>query len=188
MVEVEIRGKLTAQTYQALKQYLGRHGKLVRTQTREMILLYNYPGYAKDPLNREVDIRLRNTDGDCEIMLKLKATDHNVGRIETSLKLRDTSLDNAREIVRAFGCLRGLEMHRSTEAYVCDGIEWSLVSTPKNHQYFEAELSVSEAEVELAHKRLVAEAERLGLEPLGPEAMRDFILFLDQEVNKEIDI
>jgi predicted adenylyl cyclase CyaB len=190
MIEVEIRGKLDEGEYEKLQEFLRQNGKHIESHDREMYLLYDYPGYDPDPLKREVDIRLRNTDGRCEIMLKQKASEHNFGRKEISLKIADTNLEKAKEIVKAFGCKKALLIHRIKEIYEYRGIEWSLVKTaPRNFPYFEAEQEVAdEGEVGKAHENLLREAQALGLQVLTPEETRDFIYFLDREVNKEVEL
>lgn len=178
------------------------HGKHKKSQNREMILLRGYKGYDMDPTKRDTDIRLRNTNGKCEIMLKRKVSDGNHARKEYSLPLSENTLDTAKEIVRAFGCEGGLWMHRITEAFEYKGIEWALIRAPKPRPadevglggdgfemlLYEAEMEIEDGgDVKETHKKIVEEAKALGLPVLETdEAMRDFIYKLDREVNKEI--
>lgn len=187
MIEVEIRGKLNKEQWETLKQALAREGKFVKHTDREMFLLYDYPGYDNDPTKRLVDIRLRNTNGNCEIMMKEKASANNEARKETSLKLNEGDLEHARAIAKGFGCTKALKMQRSTDIYEHAGIEWSLVRTPKDYFYYEAEMTaLSDNGISAVHTELVRKAKSLGLEVLGPEEMKSFIAFLDKEVNEEI--
>ena len=197
MIEVEIRGRLDKGAATKLRSFFGKKGTLVEKQSREMILLFDNPGYADDPGKREVDIRLRNTNGTCEIMVKRKAHEHNAGRSEVSLKLSDKNLENAKEIVKAFGCSRGLWMHRTKNVYRHNGIEWSIVeavphpsiknSAAKRIFYFEAERAARDgADIEKIRMALVAEAERLGLSVFTPEQYYDFVGELGREVNKRV--
>jgi adenylate cyclase class IV len=188
MIEVEIRGQLTAEAHQKLKDFLSQNGKHIRSFNREMYMLCDYPGYDRDPINRETDIRLKNTDGVCELVVKKKVSANNVGRTETVLTLQDGTLDKARSILRALGYDKALKMQRSTDLYNYHDVEWSVVRTPKGHYYYEAELQAEEAGAAAAHKALVAEAEKLGLEALGPDKMRDFLYYLDKEENEKVDL
>lgn len=186
---MEIRGRLTEEGYKRLKEYLLLHGQYKGVQKREMYLLRGYPGYSEDPTVREVDIRLRNTDGHCEIMLKTKASEGNTGRHEISLPLSDHGLERAKQIARAFGCTSALKMVREKEVYELDGVEWSLLNCPpKNIRFFETEQEAeSDADISQVKEALVAHARKLGADPLvTDEQMREFIYMLDREVNEEV--
>lgn len=185
-IEVEIRGRLTDEEYQRLKMFLGRHGAHVESHEREMFLLHDYVGYSKDFVGREIDIRLRNTNGFCEIMLKKKAGD---AREEISLPLGDNNLEKAKEIVKAFGCKTAMWMHRLKEVYTYNGIEWALVIAPKNIRFYEAERVVSaEDKIPAAQEALATGAKALGLEVLDDAGMRALIHRLDTEANKVVEL
>jgi predicted adenylyl cyclase CyaB len=190
MVEVEIRGRLDEAGYKKLKQFLEANARHIESHEREMYLLFDYPGYDEDPITREVDIRLRNTNGFCEIMMKTKAAEGNTARHEVSLPLQVHDLATAKEIAKGFGCKTALKMHREKEMYEYNGIEWSLVKTPpKDYYYYEAEKAVEpESDLESVRQELVMAAKDLQLEVLDTNAMREFIYFLDKEVNEIIEL
>ncbi len=185
-IEVEIRGRLDDAGYEKFKAFLDEKGKHVKSQEREMILLRDYPGYSKDFVGRSVDVRLRQTNGECEIMLKRKVEN---AREEVQLKLQDTDLEAAKKVVKALGCTSGIWMHRLTEAYEYHDIEWGLVIAPNNIRYYEAEIAVDDvSKVAQAHATLESEAKELGLEVLDDEGTRALIHRLDTEANKEVDL
>lgn len=189
MVEVEIRGRLDTAGFDKLKSFMEENGKHIESHEREMYLLFDYPGYDADPIVREVDIRLRNTNGFCEIMLKRKAGDGNSARHEISLPLKVDDLATAKEVVKAFGCKTGLKMFRAKDMYEYKGIEWSLVRTPKDYFYYEAELAVEAgSNMEAIRESLIVAAKELNLEVLDNDAMRKFIYFLDKEVNEIVEL
>ena len=138
-IEVEIRGTLDDAEYARAKSFLDKHSVHRESHEREMFLLRDYPGYSKDFVGREVDIRLRNTNGSCEIMLKQKIGN---AREEVSLQLKESNLETAKKIVKALGCTSAIWMHRLKEVYEYRGMEWSLVVAPNNIRYYEAELVV----------------------------------------------
>jgi predicted adenylyl cyclase CyaB len=188
MVEVEIRGRLTQEDFDRLKALLSKEGVHKESHTREMIRLYDYPGFAEDPVAREVDIRLRDTDGRCEIMVKHKASENNVARSELSLKLADSNLDTAKAVLKSLGYAKGLWMHRKKDIYVYRDVEWSLVEAPKGYLYYEAEKEVeSAAYAAEAEKELEAEAAKLNLPILSPDEYRVLIHELTENVNKVIE-
>ncbi|MBI4022550.1 CYTH domain-containing protein [Candidatus Berkelbacteria bacterium] len=195
MVEVEIRGELTKEQSEELKQLLSQRGKHIRTQDREMILLRDYPGYDKDPTRRHADIRIRRTNGQSEIMLKYKAGEGNVGRHEISLPLEGDSFEQAKAIAAGFGCTHGLWVHRISEIYEHSGIEWAIVEAltrdgEVRKTYYEAEAAAkSEADVPHVREQLMIAAGQFKVPVLETdEAMRDFIYELDRAVNEEITL
>lgn len=189
MIEVEIRGRLTQSEYEKLKTFLAEKGKFLKHLEREMILLKDYPGYKSNLVDRDIDIRLRNTSGECEIMVKRKAADNNLGREEISLKLQDKNLATVRKVMTHLGLKKGKLMQRTMDVYEYKDIEWQVVSTPKGLWYWEAEKTAqNESEISKTEGILSKEAEVLGLQIMTPQELREFIETLDREVNVEIDL
>lgn len=188
MLEVEIRGDLTKEGYAKLKEFLAKNGKHIESHDREMIMLTEISGYSANPVERQVDIRLKNTSGKCEIVIKHKASDDNSTRKEITIPLPGFSLEPAKELAKAFGCTKGVWMHRKKEIYKYQDIEWSLVEAlPKGILYYEAELNVEEQkDVEPARERLTKAAHGRGLKVFSSQELLDFIAMLGREVNKEI--
>lgn len=187
MIEVEIRGPLSHKEYESLKSTLATRGTHVESHEREMILLKELPGYSPDIGEREVDVRLRNTNGSCEIMIKRKVSRNNSGRAELSIPLPGATLEHARELAKAFGCTKGVQIFRNKETYSYEGIEWSLVTAPKDIRYFEAELGVErEREIPDARERLSNVARSLNLTVYTDKEQKEFVDMLNREVNKEI--
>lgn len=191
MIEVEIRGPLTREEAQKFSEFLRQNGTHVESQDREMILLFDYPGYADDPNKREVDIRLRTTNGKSEVMVKRKLHENNAGRSEYSIAI--ASMDDAKALAKAFGCGRGLWMHRKKEVFKLDETEWSIaeaVSEDGARQifYYEAEREAPDADaIEEMRAVLAREAAAHGLSVFTPEEYHDFVGLLGREVNKRIE-
>ena len=187
MIEIEMRGRLTANSAATLRKYFRKFGRYLETHTREQILLFDYPGYNDDPTKRTVDIRLRNTDGACEIMVKKKVYAHNTAREETSLKIQDTDLKTAQGIAKAFGCSRGMVMRRKKEIYRYKKIEWSIVSAGKQIFFFEAERRVkTKHEIARVRESMQKEVRSLDLQIFTPQEFHDFTKELARKVNKKI--
>jgi predicted adenylyl cyclase CyaB len=187
MIEVEVRGRLTEEEYNELNGFLKEHGEFVEHQDREMILLRDYPGYSPDFVGRDTDIRLRNTNGNCEIMLKRKVS--GLARNEISLKLQDSNLDSAKEIMKALGCTTGIWMHRIKDVYNYRAVEWSVVKAPKGNYYFEVEQEAAySAAIEQINRFIRREAEALGLTVFNDQQTREYIAHLDKEVNEVIEL
>lgn len=187
MIEVEIRGRLTKAQAEKLRRFLRKQGKHITFIKRVQILLTGYPGYHANPNEREVDIRLRETNGKCGIMVKKKAHSHNAGREEHFFKMPDDDLATAKQLVKSFGCSKGLWMYREKDNYRYRGVEWGIVHAGKNIYFYEAERRTrSLKSVEGVRKELVLEAEALGFSVFSPKQYHDFVIMLGKTVNKWI--
>jgi len=189
MIEVEIRGRLDKAGFDRLKQFMEKSGKHIQSHEREMYLLLDYPGFDIDPNVRSTDIRLRRTDDFCEIMLKRNVGAHNAAREEISLPLGVSELAEAKKMLSALGHKQAIGMQRWKDIYIYQGVEWSLVRTPKDYFYYEAELVVENGvNPDAAHKQLEAAVKALELPLLDPDGTREFFYFLDKEVNEIVDL
>ena len=203
MIEVEIRAELSQEQFAKLLSFMRANGTHTKSQNREMILLRGYPGYSEDPTKRETDVRIKNTNGHCEFVVKRKASTGNHGRTEFVLRVGDAPQQDAdgkatfaklKEVVRALGYSHGLWMHRITEAFQYKDIEWALIRGLRGDGFeivfYEAEKEVAGgADIPSARATLLAEAKALNLPVLETdELMRNFIYKLDREVNREISL
>lgn len=194
MIEVEIRGPLDEKGYETLKDVLSKFGSHVEDQKREMILLFDYPGFNINPLLRKVDIRLRNTNGKCEVMVKHGESEHNTARKEISIPSADNNWENMIAMVKAFGITKGLWMRREKEVFSMNGVEWSLAKAisrdgARTLCYYEAEIATSDSlHIDEIKKNLEEEAKKLNLPIWLPEEYKAFVDRLGVEVNEEISL
>ena len=117
-IEVEIRGGLNKESYTIFLNFLKEKGEYIESQNRQMILLYDYPGFDINPLARNVDIRLRETNGFCELMIKNKITENNEARNEISINLSQNTWEENIFFLKSLGIKRGLWMKRKKEVYM----------------------------------------------------------------------
>ena len=103
MIEVEIRGKLTKEKFLELKNKFEESGKLLETQDREMIRLFGFSDSDENVVTRNLDIRIRVTNGQSEIMVKRNLTGDNTARKEQSFELLNSDIEKAKELVKVFG-------------------------------------------------------------------------------------
>lgn len=187
MIEVEIHGPLSRETFEGLREFLQTHGEARGVESREMYILRGYPGWDDAFTERRVDIRLRNTDGACEIMMKRRVSEH--AKREIPLRLADTDLKNAKLVLAALGCLTARKAKRRKTLFVYHGVEWSLVEAGKDIYYYEAELLTSSPEdVETLTRRLETEARALRLTVFSKKELQDFVNMLDQTVNVTVSL
>lgn len=194
MIEVEIRGQLNEKSYTTLRDILMQFGVHIEDQKREMILLYGYPGFDVDPLKRKVDIRLRNTNGNCEVMIKHTESEFNIARKEVSIPSGDNDWQKMINMVKAFGITKGLWMRREKEVFMFNNIEWSLAKAisrdgAKTFYYYEAENPTSDRlHVEEIKKNLEQEVKRLNLPIMSPKEYKAMVEMFGREVNEEITL
>jgi len=196
MIEVEIRGQLTKTESEALKSDLARDGKHVRSQDREVVLFRDgYAGYHPDMGQRDMDIRVRITNGRAEIVVKRGTGNGNVGRHELIIPVTVDSLDPLVELGKSFGVTKGLWMRRVAEVYETpDGIEWAVVEAPHRSgtpikYLYEAELVVeSKDEIPAAQNQLESAAKARNLPVLKGDDHYSFIQELGATVNEHLDL
>jgi hypothetical protein len=187
MIEVEIRGELTKHEFEELNNFLSEKGKLLEVQDREMILLRDTPGYNEDPTLRDVDMRIRRTNGNTEIMVKEKKSEGNVSRSEHSFKLGNLELEDAKRFVKFFGSQKGQWMHRKKKVYEYDSVFWSVVEAVPGIYYYEAEMETEEGtDLEKIENLLKEKAKKLALKIFTRDEYREFIKMLGAKVNKYI--
>ena len=103
MIEVEIRGKLTVEKFEELKTIFQQNGKLIETQDREMIRLFGFADSDENVLKRNMDARIRCTNGKSELMVKRNLSGDNVARKEDSFDLGNMEIERVKELVKVFG-------------------------------------------------------------------------------------
>jgi adenylate cyclase class IV len=188
MIEVEIRGELTKNKFDELNKYFSENGKILETQDREMILLRDTIGYDEDPTIRKVDIRIRKTNGDTEIMVKEMKSAGNVARSEKQYKMGQISIDEAKEFVKFFGSQKGQWMHRKKNVYEYGGGHWSLVEAVPGIYYYELEQEVEEGtDLEAVRTELVKIVDSMSLPHFTSQEYKAFIEMLGEKVNKYIE-
>lgn len=188
MIEVEIRGELTKEKFDELNDFFNEKGKLLETQDREMILLRDTPRYNDDPTLREVDIRIRRTNGETEVMVKEMKSEHNVARSEHSFPMGNIELEDAKKLVGYFGSHKGQWMHRKKKVYEYEGLFWSIVEAVPGIYYYELEKEVEEGvDLEKVRQDLVLVVESMNMGHFTSEEYKTFIKMLGEKVNKYIE-
>ncbi len=187
IIEVEVRGHLSRDQFEALNERMHIDGELLEEQDREMILLRDTPGYHEDPTVRERDIRIRRTNGATEIMVKEMKSAGNVARSEHSFALGSLELEEVKHLVKYFGSTQGQWMHRKKRVYQFEGIHWSLVEAVPGIYYYEAEIEVQDQkDIDVAKVSLEKKVKELGLPLFSNEEYKAFIVMLGEKVNKYI--
>lgn len=185
-IEVEVRGQLTAEEYERISSLLERKGE---KKTEKHRLLIDYSTFLPGGIEKRTkDIRVRVTNGQPEIVLKLGSWGGTESRKELSVHPREGEFDTLVEIFGHLGYEKGILAVRNSRVYDYRGIEFALVEVPGHSYYFEAEKMAHEhddADAVLAE--LTSTCESLGLTVFSKEAFFDYIHVLNKEANDVFD-
>ncbi len=180
-IEVEIRGPISKDEYDILNQFLLKEG--IFKEKRERVFI----DYSPEIENRTKDIRIRETNGIPEIILKLGSWGGSESREEISVKTESGKFE---ALVKTFGELgfeKGILCVRNSVAYDYKGIEFALVEVPNHSYYFEAEiLTVPEKSVE-AEAEIKKVCEGLRLKVFSREDFFKYVETLNKEANKTFE-
>ena len=181
-IEVEFSGPLSSEKAKDLIRFFGEYGEKVITKHRVLI---DYSTFLGDGLkNRKKDIRLRITNGDPEIIVKLGDWNSSNHRKELSVFTEVGSFDVLVQIFAELGYEKGMLCERITEAFNYDGIEFAVVEIPGHSYHFEAEMMSDESDVESAKKHIREVCEKLGMEIFTDEGYMEYIEKLNKEANE----
>ncbi len=188
MIEVELRGLLDRNECDKLTSFLEDNGKKIGESLR---LLIDYTPFKED---KNLDVRLRITGEDAEIMIK-KGKYLSSARKEISLKIGKRDVPNAIEALGALGYTKGIVAIRKIYKYIYGEIEFAvsdiakvnddLSTIPSQAFFFEAEMMTDEEEVGNAKKEISNLLNKLGLSQIDEEKFRDYVL---NEVNKRFNL
>lgn len=184
-IEVEASGPLTATKNAELMDFLGKNGK--KTNVKHRVLI-DYSTFLDDGIrNRKKDIRLRITNGQPEIIVKLGDWTSSNHRKELSVFTEAGSFDRLVQIYAALGYEKGMLCERTTQVYEYKDIEFALVEAPGQNFHFEAEIMSDEQGVDTAKAHIEEVCEELGLKIYSDEEYVEHIEKLNNEVNEVFD-
>ena len=184
-IEVEFSGPLSNEQAKDLVSFFEEHGEKVATKHRVLI---DYSTFLGDGLkNRKKDIRLRITNGNPEIIVKLGDWNSLSHRKELSVFTETGSFDTLVQIYAALGYTKGMLCERTTKAYNYDGIEFAIVEVSGHSFHFEAEIMSNEENVESAKSHIKDVCNKLGIRIFTNEEYIEYIEKLNKEVNEVFD-
>lgn len=184
-IEVEISGPLSKEKNAELMEFFDKNGK--KTNVKHRVLI-DYSTFLGDGLrNRKKDIRLRITNGNPEIIVKLGDWNSSNHRKELSVFTEAGSFDRLVQIYAALGYEKGMLCERTTQVYEYNGIEFALVEVPGHSFHYEAEIMSDEGSVEEARAHIEEVCKELGLEIFTDQGYMDYIETLNKEANEVFD-
>ncbi|MFA6322277.1 MAG: hypothetical protein WCX71_02255 [Candidatus Buchananbacteria bacterium] len=186
-IEVEIRGQLTKEKLEELKEKFSREGKKLTEKDRVIIAYSNFlPGSIE---NQTTDIRLRATNGVPEIIIKLGQWGGSDQREEISAFAQPGQFDSLVQIFKVLDLTKGMLCQRKIDVFEYQGVEFALVGVPNGHSYyFEAEKMVDENDdKDQATQEILNVCQNLGLQAFSQQEFFDYIHKLNKEINELFD-
>jgi predicted adenylyl cyclase CyaB len=183
-IEVEIRGPLSKKDKSRVEAFLKKHGRFVTKKERTLI---DYSAFLKGGgiRNRTTDIRLRETNGVPEIIVKLGKWGGMDERKEISVLTLPGSFDNLTEVFAILGLKKGMLCKRRSTVYMFKGIEFALVEVPGHSYYFEAETMVSKgSQKAAARKKIEKVCKDLEISAFTDKQYFAYIKELNEKVNE----
>jgi adenylate cyclase class IV len=186
VTEIELRGRLSDLGAESLKKKLVEIGKFKETKNRVLI---DYTTFLVGETieSRTKDIRVRNTNGISEIIVK--TGNWGGADVRDEFKVNTSgSFDSLVKVMDLLGYSKGVLCIRNSEVYQLDEVEFSIVEVPGHSYYFEAEIETTEevATDELKNK-ITEKLLGLDLAYFTDEEFFEYIKELNSEANIVFD-
>lgn len=185
--EIELRGPLKPAQKSKLEKFLVKNGKLIRQYNRVQ-WCFKSSLDKKDIRISKKDLRIKNTNGNWEISLKIGGL-AKTSRKEISLPFLVSDKKQAFNLLKFLGHSSGIIAARNATIYQYKDIEWAIVEAPNNISYFEAEKLVkNKRDSQIAEDEIKKTCSKLGLAIFSKKDYYDFIDLLDKKVNKNFKL
>lgn len=182
LTEVELRGIVNTSEIEILKTKLDELGRLKETKNRVLI---DYTTFLAGETieDRTTDIRIRNTNGVSEIIVKTGKWGGSDVRNEYKVQTND-SFDSLVQVMSLLGYKKGMLCIRSSKVYQVNEVEMAIVEVPGHSHYFEAEIETEEeTEPEELKEKILAITSNLGLKVFSDEEFYSYIKELNENAN-----
>lgn len=169
MIEVEVRGFLDEESYGRVVRYLQEHATRMDEDDKT--------AYYYEMENGILKVVNEHSANRAKLSLKIGDEFAGMGMEECEVYLQDEGqVSSCRQMLRALGYdIKSTVYQRRTNFYY-RGIDFAIKHTPDWGYHFEAEIVVSKAEEGLAARKKIDQVcGELGMTPLTPEELRDFI-------------
>ncbi len=184
--EVEVRGPLSKAKYDLLLDVLHKKGKF-KLERRRLFIDYSTFLDGEGLSGRTKDIRVRQTNGEPEIVVKIGAWTGNESRRELIVPTKTGSFDTLVQVFAALGYTKGILGIRNSQVFQFQGAEFAVVEVPGHSYYFEAEIMGHKDETSEIEKRIRSICDGLGLTTFTPESFFAYIDDLNKSANEIFD-
>ncbi|MDP1693953.1 MAG: CYTH domain-containing protein [Candidatus Woesearchaeota archaeon] len=186
--EVEVRGK-TPGKFATLLTKFHKIATFVGEKDRFSLIYFNH-GLVKDVReikDEKIDLRLRITNKQAELVLKYGAWGGSDSREEHSLPIPNEKFAETVLILQRLGWTNGVAFATKTYVFKYKNIEFALVQN-KYINYFEAERMITNKEnIDKERAIILAICRSLGLEPFSDEAFMDSLNIINNNPENQFD-
>lgn len=184
-IEIEVRGPLTKKKFDDLVNLFEMQAKKIVVKDR---ILIDYSTFLEGGIEkRKKDIRLRVTNGNPEIIVKIGEWGGAESRKELSVFTK-SDFDTLVETFGELGFVKGVLCVRKSKVYEYQDIEFALVEVPGHSYYYEAEkMAHSSDNHEKIIQKIQTVCKKLGLEIFDQKQFFDYINRLNKEANEIFD-
>ena len=182
--EIELRGRLSKEKYLSVKKFLEKNGLFKEEKVRTF---YDFSTFipGEGLRGRTKDFRIRETNGQPEVILKLGAWQGSDRREELSVLTAKGSTETLLKIFGEMGFEKAVKGVRHTFAYDYKSVEMALVEVPDHSYYFEAEIvAPAKSDHGKVHKQIEKVINELGLELFSEDGFHKYIDLLNSESNE----
>jgi adenylate cyclase class IV len=166
-IEVEHRGRLTAQEFKKIKSFFDKKGKFLGLNKRFSVIYSQAKNDKSKKLCKSpVDLRIRVTNKKGELALKYGKWSGNDARKEFLFPVEPKKIDEMVSFLEILGYYHGVLQATHTYRYLYKNIEFALVDVPGWGYYFEAEIITDQKLVEKANYKIKEECQKLDIKIL----------------------
>ncbi len=189
-VEVEFIGKISKEQFNSLKNKFQQVGKFKKSKKRISFMYFKkgVPEKYSAAEDDEIDLRMRITNGEPEIIVKQGKFTAAHSRKETSIFFKPSEIEKYVNFLMALGWKCGVIYTAETQTYEYKEIEFSLVKIKDYGYNFEAEILTSEDKIEEAKKKIMVELDILKIKPFEEEGLNNQCNAINNNVKLHFDL
>ncbi len=189
-IEVELRVPLDEEQYSRLESLLNEQGQLIARENRFLI---DYSTFIEGIGTRKLDVRVRVTNGEVEIVVK-QGEFGGSSRYEAMVGIQNNDLESALRVMALLGYRRGVAADRGITRYQLADVAVAIQEVRyygqpgKIHsRFFEAEILSDEDTREQAETALRSMLASYGFRPFSVDDWNAYIALLNKEANGTFD-
>ncbi|MBI4154462.1 hypothetical protein HY498_00035 [Candidatus Woesearchaeota archaeon] len=188
MIEVEARGKLEG-SFNKVLELFNQKAKFIEEKDRFSLIYFRHEVVkdVREIRDEKVDLRLRVTNKNAELILKYGTWGSNDARKEISIPIPLDKFSDFVELLNLIGWNKGVIMATKTFVYIYKNIEFSLVKS-KYLNYFEAEkLITDEKGKDKELNSILKLCKEMSLKPFSEEEFMDQINRINNAPGMQFD-
>ncbi|MFP4634190.1 MAG: CYTH domain-containing protein [Candidatus Aenigmatarchaeota archaeon] len=175
-IEVEMRGPLSEERFKELRSFLKNNGEFLGKKNRLSLIYFEgdeIPEDVEEIMNKKIDLKLRITNGEAEIVLKHGEWRSSDEREEYIVQFDSRDFEDAIRILKALGWHMCIVNRKNTYKFKYGGIDFSLTHLPTFGYQFEAEILTEDGDrAEQKKEEILETLDKLDLEVYSEEEFK----------------